>query len=84
MPNPANAGTAIVLSMPEAEHASVSVYDVAGRRVAVLIDDLVQAGQHRVFWDTRSDDGNLISSGIYFIRVTAGLEEHVEKVVIAR
>ena len=66
-PNPFNPLTTILFSVPEAVKASLVVYDILGREVDVLIDDVVQPGNYQVQFD-----GTRLSSGVYFYRLVAG------------
>ncbi len=70
-PNPFRFGDSVTLSfvLPSAGPVSVRVVDVAGRRVADLLDETLAAGSHRVAWDGRGDGGNPAPSGVYFIAV---------------
>lgn len=72
-PNPFNPTTTIEFALPEATHASLTVYDMLGRRVAVITDGMLSAGPHQVSFDA----GNL-PSGTYFYRLES------EKIVETR
>ncbi len=66
-PNPFNPGTNINYHLPEASEVRLEVYDMLGRRVAILVDGRVSAGQHTVHFD-----GSNLSSGVYIYRLTVG------------
>jgi hypothetical protein len=68
-PNPFNPSTTIRYAIPEGTRQSVSlqVFDVLGRLVATLVDDLKPAGVHAVQFD-----GSGLASGVYFYRLRAG------------
>ncbi|MCF8239858.1 MAG: T9SS type A sorting domain-containing protein [Melioribacteraceae bacterium] len=59
-PNPFNAVTTITYSVPEAEQVEIKIYDVLGREVTTLKNEIEEAGKHQVTWDA-----NNTSSGIY-------------------
>jgi hypothetical protein len=65
-PNPFNPSTTISYSLAEASDVKLTVYDMAGRRVAILIDEPQQAGRHSVQFDASN-----LASGIYFYRIEA-------------
>lgn len=65
-PNPFNPGTVITYSVPEQSHIRLSVYDVLGREVSVLVNEQQAPGRYQVSWDA----GNL-SSGVYMYRLEA-------------
>ena len=56
-PNPFNPRTEILLSLARAGAAAVDVYDLRGRKLAVLHAGDLPAGRHRLAWDGRADDG---------------------------
>ena len=66
-PNPFNPETVIRFGMPESGAVRLSVYDVLGRRVAVLVDGPLAAGRHEVTFG-----GGNLSSGLYVYRLEAG------------
>ncbi len=78
-PNPFRSATEVAFEVAEAGPVELSVWDVAGSRVAVLVDDTVPAGRHSV----RFDGGDL-PSGIYVVRLRteAGLTTH--KIALTR
>jgi hypothetical protein len=64
-PNPFNPSTTIEFSLPQAGFVELSVYDLAGRRVATLQRGELGAGDHDVSWDGRTDEGAMVASGQY-------------------
>lgn len=67
-PNPFSDLTRVSFSLPRDGAVQLGVYDLAGRRVRTLLNEQVGAGPHEVLWDGRSDDGQKMSSGVYFMR----------------
>jgi len=62
----------------------LSVYDVAGREVARLIDEFVEPDRYVYVWDGRNDSGSQAASGVYFLRLKAGGATLARKLVIVR
>ncbi|HSG28149.1 MAG TPA: FlgD immunoglobulin-like domain containing protein, partial [Candidatus Krumholzibacterium sp.] len=83
-PNPFNPSTEIAYSLPETAHVSIEIFDVSGRRITLLLDDIEPAGRHKVVWDGLDQAGNAVSSGIYFYRITAGKWSQARKMVLMR
>ena len=83
-PNPFRAGTRIAFELPVPAVSELVVYNVAGRRVATLVDGPLPAGPHTVEWNGRDDSGRRMSSGIYFYRLTAGDREHARRMILLR
>ena len=66
-PNPFNPATTIVYSIPEFTGVTLTVYDILGRSVAVLVNEPKQQGTYSVQWDAGS-----VASGVYIYRIEAG------------
>ena len=66
-PNPFNPSTTIKYELPKASQVSLTVYDVLGRGVSVLVNERTDAGVHEVKFG-----GSGLSSGVYFYRIQAG------------
>jgi hypothetical protein len=83
-PNPFTPSTTIRYSLPSPSHVRLSVYDVAGREVAVIQDGPRDAGRNEVPWDGANDDGSLLAAGVYFLRLDAAGESRTSKLAIVR
>jgi hypothetical protein len=68
-PNPFNPETHIRFTLPEAQNAQLSVYNLRGQLVKRLLDSPLPAGQHIVNWDGTDERGNAVASGIYSFRL---------------
>ncbi len=84
MPNPFNPKTTIAFTLPEPTDVTIEVYDVAGRKVATLMNDRLGSGGHFVEWTGRGDNGEKVASGVYFYRLLAGGEEISKKMVLLK
>ena len=81
-PNPFSSETSLRFVLPEAGHARLTVWDVAGRRVRRLHDGGLSAGAHSFRWDGRSPAGKA-AAGLYFFRLeteNAAAERKVLKI----
>jgi hypothetical protein len=68
-PNPFNPSTEIQFSVAARGKASLVIYNTAGRRVATLANEVLDAGVYRRRWTGRSDTGAPVASGVYFYRL---------------
>lgn len=69
-PNPFNAGTNILYSLPFAGKAKLEIFNLLGQRVAILIDNGEQAeGNYTITWDGTTMNGMLAASGVYLYRI---------------
>ncbi len=78
-PNPFNPATTIRYDLPQNTHVKLSIFDVLGRQVSVLVDDEMQAGRYEVAWAPQTT-----ASGIYFYRISAGRFMHVKKMLFLK
>ncbi len=78
-PNPFNPSTNIKYSVPETGSIKLSIYNVLGEEVAVLVDRIVQVG----FYEVTFDASNL-PSGVYFYRLQAGSFVETKKMVLLK
>jgi hypothetical protein len=60
------------------------VYDVAGRIVRTLVDDVKDPGEYNAVWDGRNDQHEALASGGYFIRLNAGTHMFWRKAALLR
>ena len=65
-PNPSRGVTVIRYSLPVKSKVNLSLYDIQGRQVRVLVDALKEPGEHRLEVDTRT-----LGKGVYFYRMQA-------------
>ena len=78
-PNPFNPRTTIAFEIPAMERVRVTVYDLLGRKVAVLVDDALTAGRYAVTWNAGER-----ASGLYFCRMEAGTTVQTQRLLLVR
>jgi len=70
-PNPFSNGTQIHFSLPTQSRVKIGVFDIAGRQVASLSNQVWEPGSHALSWSGRSDAGTLAPGGMYVVRMIA-------------
>lgn len=83
-PNPFNPTTQIKFNLPKQSEVLLKIYDMLGREVASLVNGEMNAGTHLLTWDGKDNSGNLVASGVYFYRMTAGEFVDTKKMVLVR
>jgi Zn-dependent metalloprotease len=78
-PNPFNPVTVIPFTLDRASRVTLEVFDVLGRKVAVLIDGTLPAGKHEAILD-----GSRLSSGMYFSRLRSGSAIETRKMTLLK
>ena len=70
-PNPFNPATTLAFELPQAAEMQLRIYDLQGRLVKTVAAGRYEAGRHSAVWDGTDDAGAVVSSGVYFYRLTA-------------
>lgn len=83
-PNPFNPSTTVEYSVPRRCRVNISIYDVSGRRVAVLVDQFKSAGKYRAVWNGVDSEGHPAASGVYFVRLVSGGRSFSRKIVLLK
>jgi parallel beta-helix repeat protein len=91
-PNPFNPETTFKYQLPKDAHVKLEIYNLLGSRVATLLDENKPAGYHQIKWNGRHDDGQPLSSGLYFAKIIVRYdvlnkgtnEAKVRKVILAK
>jgi len=72
------------LTLPARTKVQVSVYDIAGRRRAKLVDRELPEGDTTLSWDGLDLAGSRVPSGVYFVRLVSGAGSKMSKLVMLR
>jgi hypothetical protein len=83
-PNPFNPMTTISFSVEKPQWVKIMVFDIAGRLVSVLVDQVHEAGYFTVDWTGRDSKSQNISSGVYFLRMETATGSEVRKLTLVR
>ncbi|MFA6457704.1 MAG: right-handed parallel beta-helix repeat-containing protein, partial [Bacteroidota bacterium] len=78
-PNPFNPSTTIRYALPSSAEVKLSVYDLLGREIAILVNEKQSAGWKEVEWNAHH-----VSSGIYFYKLTAGNFVETKKMLVVK
>ncbi|HPS64726.1 MAG TPA: T9SS type A sorting domain-containing protein, partial [Ignavibacteria bacterium] len=78
-PNPFNPSTQIKFSVPQTKNVRISIYDALGKEVSVLLNEVKNPGEYVVTFN-----GNNLSSGIYFYKLTSGDFTDIKKMILVK
>ncbi|HMK37923.1 MAG TPA: T9SS type A sorting domain-containing protein, partial [Bacteroidota bacterium] len=78
-PNPFNPATTIAYDLPVPAFVRLSVFDILGREISVLVSERIEAGAHAVRFD-----GSDLASGVYFYRLQAGESVTTKRLILMR
>lgn len=83
-PNPFNPRTTLSFVLPRSGAVELVVHDLAGNRVATLLDGSLDAGLHEVAWAGVDDRGRPVPTGVYVSRLVAFGEVRTGKLVLLK
>ena len=83
-PNPFNPSTVITYQLPVDSRVDLVIYNALGQKVRTLLSGQQRVGQHELTWDGRNDEGQLVSSGVYFYQLKAGEYQQVKKMMLLK
>jgi len=83
-PNPFNPRVNFDFELPRTANIRLTVFDLRGHQVAVLLDDRLEPGIHRASWDGRGSDGRAAASGVYLAIIESELGRSSRKIVLAK
>ncbi len=83
-PNPFNPTTIIELSLPVAGQVNLYIYDISGNMIKLLINGQIEAGYKSVEWNGTNEQGQAVSSGVYFYRIEAGTFTETKSMILLK
>ncbi|MDP8201708.1 MAG: T9SS type A sorting domain-containing protein [Candidatus Tenebribacter burtonii] len=84
-PNPFNPSTTISFSIPEESKVELTVFNIKGQKVKILVKDEFEKGNHFVVWNGIDEFDKLVSSGVYFYKLNVnGKTEAVKKCLLLK
>ncbi|MDO9068899.1 MAG: T9SS type A sorting domain-containing protein, partial [Deltaproteobacteria bacterium] len=83
-PNPGGGRLTFSYSLKTPGQVSLKLYDICGRLVQTLVNGKQEAGHHNIDWNSCSQNGQKLSNGIYFYKLSTGDYSAVNKLTILR
>jgi len=78
-PNPFNPATTISYGVPEDSFVKLTIYDMMGREVATLFNDIKPAGYHALVWNASNN-----ASGMYFVQLISEDFVQTQKLMLVK
>ena len=83
-PNPFNPATRIRYSLSNVGRVKLVIYDILGRQVQILQNQVMNAGSHEVIWNGTTASGLMASSGIYLYKLETDDQTEIRKMVLLK
>lgn len=83
-PNPFNPETSIAFDLEKDDDVSIEIFNAKGQKVKTLLNHRLNAGSHNIVWNGKDDQGNNVSSGIYFFNMKSGKYTSTRKMILMK
>ncbi len=83
-PNPFNPTTTISYFVPKNENVQIGIYNMKGQLVKLMVNETMAIGNHKITWNGDNQDGNKVSSGVYFTKLETGGRILTHKMVMVK
>ena len=83
-PNPFRHAVRIDYAVTHVQNIHLAIYDVCGKKVRTLINEIHKPGDFSIFWDSKDDSGQRVSAGIYFSRIRAEKSALTNKLILIK
>lgn len=83
-PNPFNSSTEIIYKILQQTKIQLKVYDILGKEIKMLINEVQSPGIYEIKWDGKNNYGNLVPSGIYFCILRTNQNVNIIKLILMK
>lgn len=83
-PNPFNPNTTISFEIERETQVSLEIYNVLGQKVKTLVNEVMEAGNYPIEWNGTDDNGQPVTSGIYFYRLSTDFFNDFRKMMLVK
>ena len=83
-PNPFNPTTIIHYALPRSSFINLIIYDLLGREVRILVNQIQKAGEHSIIWDGNNAAGQRVPSGVYLYQLRASNKVQTKKMLLIK
>lgn len=80
-PNPFTNNTIIPFELKESKRIDLKVYNLNGSEIKVIADKMYNAGKYHLLWDGKDENGNQVSSGVYYYVLTIDNQIESKKMI---
>ncbi len=83
-PNPFNPVTTLRYDLPENGYVQLTIYDILGREIRQLVNNIQDAGYKSIIWDGKNDTGQTLGAGVYLYKIQANDFIQTKKMVLIK
>ncbi len=79
-----NQGITISYSIPISGNVEIEIYNIKGQKVTSLYNEYNNVGENSALWNGKDDSNSVVSSGIYYYKITSGNYSETKKMVLLK
>ncbi|MCK5158346.1 MAG: T9SS type A sorting domain-containing protein, partial [Candidatus Heimdallarchaeota archaeon] len=83
-PNPFNPITTINYSLADEGDVELTVYNIKGQKVSILVNEIKDSGHYQAVWDGTDNNKKQVASGVYFYRLSTGEKTINKKMLLLK
>lgn len=83
-PNPFNLNTTIEYDLKKSTRVEIKIFDILGKEVITLVNNIESPGRKSIIWNGTDQNGNLVSTGVYFYSLIIGDNSYTKKMLLLR
>jgi hypothetical protein len=83
-PNPFNPSTKIQYELSRPDHVKLTLFNITGQQIRVLVDKAMDAGSHLVQWDGLDEQGCQMPTGTYLYHIKTGDFQDTKKLILLK
>ena len=83
-PNPFNPTTILRYDLPQNSMVTITIYDILGRAINTIVNEVQDAGNQSIIWDATNDYGYPVSAGVYLYQLQANGVTRTKKMVLLK
>jgi hypothetical protein len=83
-PNPFNSSTTIEYDLKQNSHVEIKIYDILGKEIITLVNNLESPGKKSITWDGIDKTGNPVSTGVYIYNLILGDKSYTKKMLLIK
>ena len=83
-PNPFNSNTTVTYNLPDNQMISLKILDASGKIIRTMVNEFQYSGSKRVQWNAMNDNGQKVSSGVYFFSVETENIRQTRKMILLK
>lgn len=84
VPNPFKSSTRITFRLDRQQKTTLTVYNLQGQMIKVLAAQEFSAGNHEIVWDGKNQSGNIVSTGVFLLKLATNQGTDIKRLIITK